>query len=144
MKQFTYHQEIQDFKKILHEYGIKTPWYDVLTDKGFRQAAYKLHPDRGGTAEEFTFAKNLKDGFSQDIDVKAILDGQIQKWQPVIHKTTVILKGADLALDGFRLFQEPTGNNAERFGTSFTYWYSMYSGFDSISSNMNMLLIARA
>ena len=144
LKSLLYYREIAQFNSILQKYGISLSAEEALTAKGFRHIAFNLHPDKGGSKEDFAFAKNLQERFEQDIDVQTLLTEQIQKWQPVIHKTTVAFKGVDVALDGFTLYQEPTAVNAEKTGTSFVYLYSMYSDFDSISSNMNMLLIARA
>jgi len=140
----SYKDEILKFRTILQKYQIDMIWQEALLPRNFNKVvAVKIHPDKGGGKGDFVFAQNLKAKFEQEIDVKSIVDGQIRKWQPRVHKVSVALKGVDLALDGLKLFQEPTSDNAEKTGASFVYWYSMYTDFDQLSLGMNALLIAR-
>ena len=138
LKSFLYRQEIAELKSVLNKYNVKMPIDEVLTGKGFNKLALKLHPDKGGDAQDFMLAKDLRDKFEGDINIKSLIDDRIQTWLPKLSKVATSFKVVDTAIDGIRLYQIPTFEHAKQVTLDSLYTYSMYSGFTKISIAANI------
>ncbi len=139
LKSFLYRQEIAELKSVLNKYNIETSIDDVLTNKGFKTLALKLHPDKGGNAQDFMLAKDLRDKFEGDINIKSLVDGQMQTWLPKLYKVATSFKVVDTAMDSVRLYQIPTFEYAKQVTLDSLHVYSMYSGFTKVSIAANIL-----
>jgi len=139
LKSFLYRQEIAELKSVLKKYNIETSIDDVLTKKGFKTLALKLHPDKGGDVTDFMLAKDLRDKFEEDINVKSLVDEQMQTWLPKLYKVATSFKVVDTAIDSVRLYQIPTFGHAKQVTLDSLHTYSMYSGFTKVSIAANIL-----
>ncbi len=143
LKHIVYREEISQFKEILQRNGIDSS-VDVLSESlNFKKSVLlKLHPDKGGSKEDFIAAQNLQKKFRDSLDVKGLIDDKIKAIQPIIHKATIEFKFLDSVVDSARLYYEPTTNNAKKVLLDSTYLYSIYQGVNGYSSVISALDIS--
>jgi len=138
-KKAIYREDIKKLYEVMSGYNFEMSVEEALSEKGFRKLALRLHPDKGGDAEDFKFAKDLKDKFEKDIDVKSLLEAQIQSWLPSLYKASGLFKIADTAIDTIRAYQAPSLANAKQVAIDSLHICSMFSGFSKASIAANIL-----
>ncbi len=126
-----YSSDINKFNEILTKYNIQASADALRDDSKFRRLILtKLHPDKGGSPEDFSFVQGLKEKLSKDLDIKASLDSV----KTVLHQANVGMKVANTVVDAARLVNEPTVENAQKVALGAAHLASMHYGFSGYSA----------
>lgn len=134
IKLLMHHEDVVKFESILRERNIAES-IDVLKNySGFkRNVLLKLHPDKHGNDEEFSFAKNLHEKFDADLDMATLLNNNALYIQSVIGKATVSFKALDTLVPSLRLIYEPTLGNIKELLFESIYLYGMVNNLNYYS-----------
>jgi hypothetical protein len=98
----------------------------------------RLHPDKGGSNDDFILANELQKRITNEIDMTELIIDNIKIVQSFIYKATIGFKSKDTATDMVRLCREPTSDNAKSVMIVSANLYGIYSVFDL----MSILIIA--
>lgn len=133
-KKLLYYQDIKYFNKILQANGIDGS-IDVLRDySDFRKSVLlKLHPDKGGKAQDFIFVKELQEKLDSDLDINQLLADKIPAIHSIVYKAGIGFKILDTIVDAARLIYEPTTSHIKKVALDSGYLYSMYFGVNGYS-----------
>ena len=107
----------------------------------YRELALKLHPDKGGTNEQFQELQNIYNKAvrsSNEIE-SAEVSMMYKKIEGTLIKANIGIKAIDTALDGIRLWQEQTINNVIKLGASATQLYGMITATPSITLGIGIV-----
>ena len=119
--------KIEQLKSMSIKSGAKTG--DSSINKIYRAVAKGLHPDKDGNPEEMVQLNGIKEELdktiSQVLSEKYDLTGKVQWLSNIAHKGVVVLKTVDSAVDGWKLWNEPTAENALRVGLDAGHLYSL-------------------
>ncbi|RZI45791.1 ankyrin repeat domain-containing protein [Rickettsiales endosymbiont of Peranema trichophorum] len=132
-KQFVYKAEISRFNEILQGNNLDASTsVDILRNYGeFKKGVLlKLHPDKGGKAEDFAFARELQQKMSSDVDIKGIIAEKVAKVEVAMYKATVGIKVADTVVDVLRAVNQPTLENGKKVVFDMVNVYGMYKGLN--------------
>ncbi|RZI47764.1 ankyrin repeat domain-containing protein [Rickettsiales endosymbiont of Peranema trichophorum] len=134
-----YRHEISKFLEILERNDIKLDLaktlpirLDILRNYGeFKKSILlKLHPDKGGKAEDFAFAKELQQKMNADIDINRITAEKAAKVQVAMYKAALGIKVADTVVGVLRGVNQPTLENGKKLVFDSVHIYGMYKGLN--------------
>ncbi|RZI47005.1 NACHT domain-containing protein [Rickettsiales endosymbiont of Peranema trichophorum] len=132
-KQYLHKAEITRFHEILKRNSLdETTSLDTLRDDTeFKKSVLlKLHPDKGGKAEDFVFARELQQKMNSDVDINAIIAEKAQKIQMTLYKTSLGVKVADTVVDVLRAVNQPTLENGKKVVFDTVHLYGMCKGLN--------------
>jgi hypothetical protein len=138
-KKVLYHQDITKFAQILKDNNIDKS-IDVLQDHSElkKSVLIKLHPDKGGSNEDFAFVKGLEEKLSEQIDINRLLREKVQQVQPYVYKVSLGFKALDMAVDAMRALHEPTVMHAKKAVADAAHLYGMRYGFNGFSMAISL------
>lgn len=135
LKKLFYFREIWRYNAIKEKYII-TQSIEIFreSDFGFKKhVLLRLHPDKGGNAQDFVFVNELHEKLNKDLNLREIIDKRLHLVQPIVRKASTGFKVLDIVTDTIRLVCQPNFANAKKIAFDFSYLYSMYSGFNGYS-----------
>ncbi|WP_165379520.1 hypothetical protein [Rickettsiales endosymbiont of Peranema trichophorum] len=125
--------DIARFSQILKDNDLGTlTSLDILRDEAkFKKSVLlKLHPDKGGKAEDFAFVRGLQEKMKADIDINAIIAEKAAKIQVAMYKASLGIKVADTVVDVLRVVNKPTFENSKELVLDVAHLYGMYKGLN--------------
>jgi hypothetical protein len=127
---------------LLRKYGIEMSIEEAMTDRGFRQASLRLHPDKSGDAEAFKLLNEMRNRYNHHDAEYIVQDvGLTIQIQRFCYQASFVFKALDMGVDVVRAYYKPTMHNIADVAIGASHLFSMTTGVTKYSTAASIVSV---